>query len=516
LRGLAKRFPGVVALDAVDLAVAVGEIHAIVGENGAGKSTLIKILCGAHTADQGEIWFAGAAFRPQTPLAALQAGIRVVYQEFNLLPYLSVAENLLFERLPRRLGVILDRRELNGRATEILRQVGLDVAPNIRVERLGIAQRQLLEIGRALSGASRLLILDEPTATLTPRETGRLFAIIRSVRAAGVTVIYISHHLQEIFTLCDTVTVLRNGRRMASLPVASTSAAELVRLMVGRQLQEAARAADATAELSEKARPLRRAALQVRDLKVLGGVHPISFSLNYGEVLGIAGLVGSGRTEVLRAIFGADARSGGEIFRDDKRVAISDPRSAVRNGICLLTENRKEEGLVLPMAARVNITLADLRTVSRAGLLDVASENRGAQKWISELDIRLASPDQPARDLSGGNQQKLVMSKWLFRHSAVLMLDEPTRGIDVGAKAEIYALLRRLAMHGKALLLVSSELPELMVLCNRILVLSRGRLVGSLERHEFDEERILSLAYSEYIAASKTHAADGDHSLAYQ
>jgi ribose transport system ATP-binding protein len=497
LKGLTKRFPGVIALDAVDLSLAHGEIHALVGENGAGKSTLIRLLCGSYFPDAGEMQFHGAPYRPESPLDALKAGIRVVYQEFNLLPYLSVAENLLFDSLPRRYGLLVDYRTLHERARALLERVGLDVDPQTPVEQLGIAQRQLLEIGKALSFESQLLILDEPTATLTPREIGRLFEIIRDVRASGVTVIHVSHHLNEIFDLCDAVTVLRNGRRIVSLPVAATSQPEIVHLMVGHEL-EVALATRRTVAKPQTGSP----AIRVQDLRFRGNSHGISFSLRYGEILGLAGLVGSGRTETLRAIFGADLRDGGEIYRDEQRVLFDSPRDAVKHGVCLLTENRKEEGLVLPMPVRVNVTLADLSRISQAGLLNWPTERTVAQNWVAELDMRIASLEQAAVDLSGGNQQKLVMAKWLFRNAEVLMLDEPTRGIDVGAKAEIHDLLRRLAAVGKAILVVSSEVPELVALCDRILVLWRGQVAGEVHRDEFNEERILSLSCGESIAGA--------------
>jgi ribose transport system ATP-binding protein len=490
LKALTKRFPGVTALESVDFVVAQDEIHALVGENGAGKSTLIKVLSGTYAADAGQVEFCGTAYRPKSPLDALQAGIRVVYQEFNLLPYLSVAENLLFDRLPRRHGVLLDYRSLYERSAGLLKQVGLDVDPRTRVERLGVAQRQLLEIGKALSSASKLLILDEPTATLTPREIGRLFKIVRDVRASGVSVIYVSHHLNEIFDLCDAVTVLRNGRRVASLAVAETTPPQIVRLMVGRQLAEAL-ATDRTAARASKG----AVALRVQDLRVHGSPHGLSLALQYGEIVGLAGLVGSGRTELLRAIFGADRPDSGEIYRDGRRVSVDNPGDAVRHGICLLTENRKEEGLILPMPVRTNLTLTDFSRISRAGLLRSGAEKSVTQDFVGKLDMRIASLEQPARDLSGGNQQKLVIAKWLYRDAAVLMLDEPTRGIDVGAKAEIHHLLRRLAAQGKAILFVSSEIPELVAMCDRILVLWRGQFAGEVHRIEFDEEQILSLAW---------------------
>jgi len=345
--------------------------------------------------------------------------------------------------------------------------------------------------------------LDEPTATLTPREVARLFEIVRAARASGVAVIYVSHHLQEIFDLCDRVTVLRNGRLIGTFPVVATAASELVRMMVGQRLEATTREIGAAADTSSLAiSNARTPALRIERLRVRNSTQEVSFSLDYGEIVGVAGLVGSGRTEILRAIFGADPRDGGEIYLSGRQVEFRTPSDAVRNGVCLLTENRKDEGLVLAMPVRVNVTLTDLARISRAGFLRGQSEREMTDQSIHELDIRLRSIEQTARELSGGNQQKVIVAKWLFRNASVLLLDEPTRGIDVGAKAEIYTLLRRLSADGKALLVVSSELPELMLLCDRILVLSRGRLVGAVSRHEFNEERILTLAYSQYLAGN--------------
>ncbi|HTT38030.1 MAG TPA: sugar ABC transporter ATP-binding protein [Burkholderiales bacterium] len=490
MRGVTKRFPGTIALDHVDLTVERGEVHALVGENGAGKSSLIKVVCGVYQADEGDMQYEGAPYEPLGPLDALRAGIRVVYQDFNLLTSLSVAENLLFERLPSRLGV-LDRATLHRRALELLEQVGLDVSPSEPVERLGVAQRQLLEIAKSLAVKSKVIIMDEPTATLTSRETARLFEIIGRLRASGVTIIFISHHLQEIFEIGDRVTVLRNGRKVETKDVRQTSPAELVHLMVGRRVGSKYPFHDEVQVGGE--------ALRVESLRYHGNPNPISFSVHYGEILGIAGLVGSGRTETVRAIFGADRRQSGEFFRDGKQIKISGPQDAIRHGICLLTENRKDEGLVLPMEVRVNITLTDLARISTAGVLQPEAERSEARHLTHDLDIRLASLDQFARDLSGGNQQKLVLAKWVFRKAQIMILDEPTRGIDVGAKAEIYDLLWRLAAEGKAIIVVSSDLPELLGICHRLLVLSKGHLTGVLQRREFDQEKVLSLAYQEYM-----------------
>ena len=496
LEGLTKRFPGVVALDRVDLSITDGEMHALAGENGAGKSSLIRLLAGIHRPDAGRMLLAGQPYAPARPFDAISAGIRVVHQEFNLLPALSVAENLLFERLPRRFGFV-NRRTLDREAEALLARVGLDeVSPRTKVERLGIAQMQLLEIARALSRSGRVLVLDEPTATLTPREAGRLFEQLHALKAVGMTMIYVSHHLGEIFSLCDRVTVLRNGVKVGTWRTADSSPGELVRQMIGRTL--AAQPPLAGAVLGGEA-------LRVEGLRPLAAPPGagLDFSVRYGEILGLAGLVGAGRTETVRAIFGADPRRSGRILRDGAPVDIRSPRDATRHGICLLTENRKEEGLVLPMATRVNVTLARLRRVCRAGFLRRGAERQATARLASELAIRVSGPEQPVVQLSGGNQQKVVLAKWLFGDDApVLMLDEPTRGIDVGVKSEIYALLGRLAAQGRAIIVVSSELPELMHLCDRILVLSRGRIAGEVGRTAFSEERILFLAYSQFLQAA--------------
>ncbi|MGI4746347.1 MAG: sugar ABC transporter ATP-binding protein [Janthinobacterium lividum] len=493
LQGLTKRFPGVVALDGVDLDIEAGEMHALAGENGAGKSSLIRLLAGIHRPDAGSITLEGRPYAPQAPIDAIRAGIRVVHQEFNLLPALSVAENLLFEHLPRNRFGFVDRVRLDSEAEALLARVGLnEISPRLKVERLGIAQMQLVEIARALSTRGRVLVLDEPTATLTPREANRLFEQIHALKAEGMTLIYVSHHLGEIFSLCDRVTVLRNGRKVGTSRTADTNPGDLVRQMIGRTLAAQAPLAGAVLGLE---------ALRVERLRPLGApVGPgLDFSLRYGEIIGLAGLVGAGRTEAVRAIFGADRRLGGRIYRDGAEIAIRSPSDATRHGICLLTEDRKGEGLVLPMAARVNTTLARLDKVATAGFLRPAVERAASVRLATELGTRLSGPEQPVIQLSGGNQQKIVLAKWLFGEARVLMLDEPTRGIDVGAKAEIYALLGRLAAEGRAILVVSSELPELMHLCDRILVLSRGHFAGEVARVDFSEERILSLAYSEFM-----------------
>ncbi len=494
IKGLTKSFPGVTALDNVDLDIRQGEAHVLVGENGAGKSSLVKVICGIYQPDQGQILYEGSPYAPHTPLDAIKAGIRVVYQEFNLLPYLSVAENVFFERLPRKAGLV-DFSTLYRDTQRVLQEVGVDVSPKTPVELLGVAQRQLIEIAKAISTESKVLILDEPTATLTPKEIKRLFEIILRLKDKGVTIIYISHRLQETFEIGDRITVLRNGKKVETRSVSQVTIPEIVKMMVGREME---------AEYPFQADVQPGAEIfRVQDLRYKGGRHNISFNLRQGELLGVAGLVGSGRTETMRAIFGADPKVSGRLFIRDKEILVKRPQDAVQHGICLLTEDRKGQGLILDMPCYVNITLTDLAHVSRAGLMQRRAEKSAAAKLIEDLSIRTPSVNQWARNLSGGNQQKLVVAKWLFRHTDILIFDEPTRGIDVGAKYEIYMLLWRLAAEGKGIIIVSSDLPELLGVCHRIVVFSNGKITGEVDRSESSQERILSLAYQEYITHSE-------------
>ncbi len=489
LTGVGKRFPGVVALRGVTLEVEPGEGHVLLGENGAGKSTLINLLAGVYAADEGEITFDGKPYRPRTPTDAFRAGIRVVHQELSMLMQMTVAENLMFERLPQRRGIV-DYRETNRRAAQLLDEVGLDVAPTTQVSRLGVAQMQLIEIAKTLVFESKLLILDEPTATLTSKEVDRLFDILRRLKTRGVTIVYISHRLQEIGEIGDRVTVLRDGQLVATRPLAGLTIPEIVRMMVGRSVtdERAFRADVAVSGEALRVEGLRRNALSPS----------VSFSVGKGEIVGVAGLVGSGRTETARAIFGADPKIAGEISVEGARVAIESPRDAVQCGLCLMTEDRKGQGLLLGMSCAENITITDLAKISRYGLIERAEERRAATRLVADLRIKTPSIDQTVRNFSGGNQQKVVIAKWLFRGSRVLLCDEPTRGIDVGAKAEIYDLLWTLAAEGRGVLFISSELPELIAISHRIIVFAKGRVVGEVVRAEFDQHRILSMAYEEY------------------
>jgi ribose transport system ATP-binding protein len=473
----------------VSLEVERGEIHVLLGANGAGKSTLINLLAGIYIADEGEITFDGRPYRPRAPTDAYRSGIRVVHQELNMLSHLTVAENLLLENLPRRHGLV-NYPEMKRRAAALLHHVGLDIPPTLSVGRLGVAQAQLVEIAKALCYESKLLILDEPTATLTPNEIERLFTILRQLRSNGVTIIYISHRLHEIFAIGDRVTVLRDGQVVATRSLAGLTIAQIVHMMVGRSI-------GIEHVFREDVTPGDEI-LHVESLQRSAAGPAVSFNVRRGEIVGVAGLVGSGRTETMRAVFGADPKFAGSIFVEGEPVRIASPRDAVRHGLCLLTEDRKGQGLMLGLSCIENITITDLAKVSRMGLLDHAEEAAVARTLVDELHIKTPSVLQAVRNFSGGNQQKVVIAKWLFRGSKVLICDEPTRGIDVGAKQEIYELLWDLAAIGRGIILVSSDLPELIGLCHRIIVFAHGRIAGELPRTEFDQERILSLAYEEY------------------
>ncbi|HWK45451.1 MAG TPA: sugar ABC transporter ATP-binding protein [Stellaceae bacterium] len=488
LASVGKRFPGVTALSGVSFEIARGETHVLLGENGAGKSTLINLLAGLFRPDEGEITFDGLPYRPGTPTDAFRAGIRVVHQELSMLSNLTVAENLLFEDLPRRYGLV-DFRAMNRRAAELLDEVGLDIAPTTLVNRLGVAQMQLVEIAKALCHDSKLLILDEPTATLTAREVDRLFEILDRLKAKQVTVLYISHRLQEIHEIGDQVTVLRDGRHVTTRALAGLTIPDLVHLMVGRELEEQNAFRDDVIPSGE--------VLRVRDLQLSTEGPRISFSVGRGEIVGIAGLVGSGRTEMVRALFGADPKTAGVIEVEGRPVTIASPRDAVRCGLGLVTEDRKQQGLLLGMSCAQNITITDLGKVSRHGVLRPRVEREAAARLVRDLRIKTATVHQAVGTYSGGNQQKVVIAKWLYHGMKVLICDEPTRGIDVGAKAEIYDLMWGLAAQGKGILVVSSDLPELLAICHRILVFAKGRIAGEVPRAAFDQQRILSLAYEE-------------------
>jgi len=494
-RGIGKTYATPV-LAGVDFDLHAGEVLALTGENGAGKSTLSKIVAGLVAPTHGTLALAGAAFAPASRQDAERLGVRMVMQELSLVPTLSVAENLLLGRLPQRLG-FMRRDTLNEAAARQMALIGLqDIDPRLPVSALGVGYQQMVEIARSLVGDCRLLILDEPTATLTSRETAHLFRQIELLKARGVAIVYISHRLDELQQVADRVMVLRDGRHIDTRPMRELTQAGIVRSMVGRDVHEG---------LDRAVRPRGQVLLRVKKMTRGSVVRDVSFDLHGGEVMGLAGLVGSGRTELLRLIYGADRKDSGWLTRAEPELAlnVNSPVQAVRAGIGLVTEDRKSQGLLLPQSIRVNTTLANLRAVSRAGWLRRDEEGREVERLREQLHVRSDSIEQPVDQLSGGNQQKVVFARWLHRGCDVLLLDEPTRGVDIGARADIYAQIDKLAAAGKALLMVSSDLRELMSQCDRIGVMSAGRLVRVFERGEWSEQLLLEAAFSAYAAAER-------------
>lgn len=490
MRGISKQYPGVVALDDVQLEVRAGEVLALVGENGAGKSTLMKILAGAVARDSGEILVDGAPVQINGPQDAMDLGINIIYQEFNLVPHLSAAENIYLGREPSALlPGFIDFKRLYADAQQVMDGLGVSVDVRREVSTLSVAQQQMVEIAKATSRNSRIIAMDEPSATLTDHELKNLFELIQQLKSRGVGIIYISHRMEEIFGICDRVTIFRDGQFVGTREIAETNRDEVIRMMVGRELKES---------IPKKAVPAGDVVLEVRDLTRKGVFRNISFSVRAGEVLGIGGLVGAGRTEVARAIFGADPLDGGEIFIRGKKATPHSPREAISLGIGLVPEDRKTLGLILGMAVRENTTLANLGSLTTLGFVNRVREREVAEEYRRTLRIRTPHVEQEARNLSGGNQQKVVLAKWLFTDSQLLIFDEPTRGIDVGSKVEIYELMNELAAQGRAMIMISSELPELLGMSDRILVMHEGRVAGELSRDEATQERVMRLATGHY------------------
>jgi ribose transport system ATP-binding protein len=485
LIAISKGFPGVQALSDVQFDLKAGEIHALMGENGAGKSTLIKILCGAQTPDSGQILIDGAAVSIGSPVVAGELGISPVHQELSLEPYLSIAENIFLGRQPvNRLGLI-DRRQMLAAARGVLNELGVDLDPSAIVGRLSIAERQVVAIARAVSTRARFMIFDEPTSSLTRRESDLLLKMIRRLRDQGVGIIYISHRMEEIFDLCDRVTVLRDGKFVATHDVANITLDDLVRMIVGRSIAAAS------------PRPQTKAGnvvLEVSGLSKRGLLKDISFDLHRGEILGLSGLVGAGRTELARALFGDLVPESGEIRINGTKVDIRTPRQAIAAGIGLVPEDRKEEGLVLAQSVMANIGMPQLKFFSRLSVISARRERRLAERYVQDLAIRTPSVDQNAMYLSGGNQQRVVIAKWLATKPKILIVDEPTRGVDIGAKAELHALLRDLAAEGMAILMISSDMPEVLAVSDRILVMHQGRLAGELSAENATQEAVMSFA----------------------
>lgn len=500
LTGIEKSFPGVRALRSASIDVRPGEIHALVGENGAGKSTLLKIVTGAHAADAGRMEIDGRPARIESPQDAFAAGIAAIYQELNLVPAMTVRENLFLGRESGRFG-IPDARAERRRAAELLKRLGAEIDPEERVDRLDVARQQLVEIARALLADARLLIMDEPTAALSGREVDRLFDLLQGLRSGGRGILFVSHRLSEIARIAERITIMRDGETLGTWDARDLSQDAMIERMVGRPLGHGfpprGGSSSATTRNSEGSESSSSdEILRVEDLR--GGlVSGVSFALRRGEVLGIAGLVGAGRTELARLLFGADRREGGAIYFAGRPAALRSPGEAIRLGICLLTEDRKGQGLVLGLSARENFSLPNLHRFARRGWIAQRKETSAFLRYVESLKIRLSGPEQAARDLSGGNQQKLLVARWLESDSAVLIFDEPTRGIDVGAKHEMYHLIRGLARRGKGIVMISSELPEVLGMSDRILVMRGGRIAGEIaDPDRATQEQVLRLAVS--------------------
>ncbi len=492
-QGISKSFGGTRALKDVTFRVKKGQVHALLGENGAGKSTLMKIIIGLYKADKGEVFFEGKPYHVNGPAEAIRAGISMIHQELNTEPYLSIAESIFLNREDvHGKFPFLDKKETNRKAAELLRQFDFNLSPKILMEELTLAQSQMIEIIKAVSCNARLVIMDEPTSSLDSEETERLFRTIRSLQAQGVTIIYISHRMEEIFQVCDSYSVFRDGQFVNSGELAEVTTGDLISMMVGRKVESVFPKVDC--EIGEVV------------FKVEGltgkGFQDISFEVHRGEILGLSGLVGSGRSETMRAIFGMDPLTSGKIYLEGKEITIKNPREAISKGIAMINEDRKNFGLCLFRSLRENISLPNLRTLHKGALINQNKEKIEVKDIATQLRVKTASIEADAFSLSGGNQQKVVLSKWLMSKPKVLIMDEPTRGVDVGAKSEIHALMSKFAAEGMAIIVVSSELPEIIGMSDRILIYHEGRLNGEIAREEIlngsaDQETILAKEFGE-------------------
>ncbi len=486
MNGICKAFGGNRVLRDAGISVAPGEIHALMGENGAGKSTLMKILTGVYTKDSGVIQVDGKAVSFQNPQEAERAGIVFIHQELNVLADMTVEENMfLGKELCSRFGVC-DTKKMRTKAQEILQKLGVSISPGAVMAELSVGQQQMVEIAKALMVDAQLIIMDEPTAALTQSETHILFETIRALKEKGVSMVYISHRMEEIFELCDRITVLRDGSYIGTRPISGTDMNEVVKMMIGREIGE---------RYPQRDTSIGKEVLRVDNLTKAGVFDKVSFSVRAGEVLGVSGLMGAGRTEIMQAIFGNLAYDTGTIYLRGKPVRIGSPRQAIRLGFGYITEDRKTEGLMLEQSIEKNIALTNLERISaRNFVIKRQAENKLVEKAIQELSIRCAGPRQNCVNLSGGNQQKVVFAKWMMTEPNILILDEPTRGVDIGAKKEIYTIINRLAAKGVAILMVSSELPEVLGMSDRIMVIWEGKVRGILNREEADQEKIMTLA----------------------
>ena len=485
MQKIRKAFPGVLALDDVDFELRKGEVHILLGENGAGKSTLVKILSGAHPLTSGEITLFGENVVIESPRHAQGLGIGIIYQELNLIPSLSAAENIFLGREKTNSLGLIDTSSLHENARALLEELGLHVNCTEPVKNFGIAERQMIEVAKALSLHARILIMDEPTSALSETEIKQLFETIRKLKSTGVSIIYISHRMEEIFQIGDRVTVLRDGKHIGTKSVGETSRAELVRMMVNRELKE---------QYPRQRTQIGEEVLRVDNISTNGGLKNITFSLHRGEILGISGLLGSGRTELARAIFGVDRMASGSIFVRGKLQKIGSPRAAISQRIGFLTEDRKSQGLVLKLSVKENITLASLDSCSRLGVISFKDEEDMGRSFSQSLRIKTPNLHQKALHLSGGNQQKVVLAKWLCSKAEIFIFDEPTRGIDVGSKVEIYQLMNELTASGVAIIMISSELPEILGMSDRILIMHQHAVAAEMTAGEADPEAIMRYA----------------------
>ena len=482
LKNITKEFPGVKALDDVTINIERGTIHGLVGENGAGKSTLIKVLAGIYQPNKGEIILDGKPCRFNSPIEARRAGISVVHQEIKLAEPLSVAENMFLGNVQLKNGLV-DWKGMRRRAREIVEDLGMDIDINAQVSSLTVAKKQIVEIMHAINNNSRILIMDEPSAVLTDRELEVMFRIVKQLRDKGITIIYISHRLDEIFGLCSNVSVLRDGCHIDTIPVASVDRQGLINMMVGREMGQ---------EYPKEVGNVGGTILEVKNLS-RGILQDISFEVKSGEVFGISGLVGAGRTELARAILGIDKPESGEVYVRGKKVHYRTFADAIRDGLGLIPEDRKLQGLVQIMSVKRNTTLVNMKRVLRAGVISSSLEEKLSKEYADKLHVVTPSMETEVQYLSGGTQQKVVIAKWLFQNSEILFLDEPTRGIDVGAKAEIYRLINRMAKEGKTIIMISSEMPELLGMCDRIMVMHEGHKMGELNAAEATQAKIMAL-----------------------
>lgn len=492
---ISKRFPGVLALDDVDFEIYPGEVLAFLGENGAGKSTLMKILAGAYHKDSGRIFMQGKEINPQNPAHAQKLGIATIYQEFTLTPNQTVAANIFISREPHYGGIfsplkVVNRRVMEQKAAELLKMVGANVSPSEQVGKLSVAERQQVEIAKALAVDAKIIIMDEPTSALGKDETKVLFEIVRGLRERGLGIVFITHRLEEVFEISDRIIVQRDGKRVGTLNTPEATIDQIIKLMVGREAGE---------RFIKEEVQRGDVILKVEGLTRYGVVENVSFELRRGEILGFAGLVGAGRTETMRLIFGADRKDAGHIWVDGQEVHITSPEKAIRAGIGLIPEDRGNQGLILNLTVYFNMLLPTLKRFTRFGAVQRRSARQVVLEFVNRLRIRTPSLEQYARNLSGGNQQKLVLGKWLMLNPRVLIMDEPTRGIDVGAKSEIYALMTDLAKQGIGIIMISSEMPEILAMSDRIVVMHEGRAAGILNREEATQEIIMSYASGQNV-----------------